>query len=109
MPRLLLLLSLLQGGPIVRVFEKPIDTTYVVSLFRNVGPPSVTLRLVIAEQADRSRAWELDRLDTKYNYSFVRADRGSIVLLRSNDYGFESAYVKIFFDPASKKVLKRIE
>src|SRR5258706_9667615 len=106
MSRMLLLL-LLQGGPIARIFDKPIDNTYVLSLYRSLTPPNVSLRLVIAEQADRSRSWELERLDTKYHYSVVRADHSSVVLFRTNDNGFDNTYLKIFFDAASKKVLKR--
>jgi len=31
------------------------------------------------------------------------------VLRRSSDYGFDEGYIKLFFDPASKKVTKRVE
>jgi hypothetical protein len=108
MLQLLLLLPLQVPSP-ERLFEKPIDDTHVLSLLRNLAPKAVTIRLVVEEKADRSRSWELERLEPQYNYEFIRADRSSAVLLRTNDYGFDGTYVKFFFDLASKKVLKRAQ
>src|SRR6185436_11938281 len=46
MPQLLLSLLLLQGARIEKLFEKPIDDTYVVSLVRSTTGAQATLRVV---------------------------------------------------------------
>jgi len=107
---LLLLVLLLQGTRAQKEFEKPIDETHVLSLVRTTAGSRVTLHVTIEEKANRSHSWELDSFDTfKYSYEIVRADRSSVVLWRANDSGFDETYVKLFFDLASKKLLKKTQ
>jgi hypothetical protein len=107
---LLLLVLLLQGTRAQKEFEKPIDDTYMLSLVRTTAGSRVTLRVMIEEKANRTHSWELDSFDTfKYSYEVVRADRSSVVLWRANDNGFDETYVKLFFDLASKKLLKKTQ
>src|SRR5262245_7023959 len=108
MPSLVLLL-LLQGVHVEKVFEKQISPTHLVSLLRNSTQSKVTFQIRIEEKANRSRFWDLTTLETAFGYEFVRADTGTLVLRGENDYGFKGPYLKFFFDLESKKVLKRIQ
>src|SRR4051812_49045622 len=102
----LILLVLLQTAAVDRLFEKPIDDNSVLVLVRNTARTAVTFHLVVEEKTNRSRSWEIQMFPGTYNYDVVRADRGSVVLKRGNDYGLDETYVKLFFDIASKKLLK---
>ena len=108
MPFLVVVL-LLQGVRVEKVFEKQISPTHVVSLLRNSTQSKITFQIRIEEKANHSRFWDLTTLETPFGYEFVRADTGTLVLRGENDYGFKGPYLKLFFDLESKKVLKRIE
>jgi len=115
MAKLLAILLLLQAPRTDRVFEKPLDDTYLIALIRTITPAaagveSVAFRVVLEERANRSRSWDLETIRaTPHNHEVVRANSGSVVLRRSSDYGFNEGYIKLFFDPASKKVTRRVE
>lgn len=69
---------------------------------------SMAVRVVLQSRSDRNRYWNLEKFErVRENYSFVRADRNSVVLFYHNDYGFGD-YVKLFFDTGSKRLLRRI-
>jgi hypothetical protein len=92
------------------VFEKPLDATYLFSLQRNSTPTQVKFSLVIEERANRNRSWQLAAFESSaYVYEVVRIDRSSVVIRSADDYGATGTYIKLFFDLASKKELKRIE
>jgi hypothetical protein len=106
----LLLFVMLQGASVERVFEKALDNTNLFSLQRNSTPRQVTFSLVIEEKANRNRSWQLAAFDASaYVYEVARIDRNSVVLRCVGDYGFAGTYIKVFFDLASKKELKRME
>jgi hypothetical protein len=108
-PLLLSLLLIFQGVRIQRLSENPVDDTYSVVLMRDSSRDSVIERVVLQARNDRSRYWNLETFDTfEHHYEILRADRNSVVLFRSDDYGFGD-YVKLFFDSGSKRVVKRIE
>jgi hypothetical protein len=107
--RSLVLLLLLQGVRVEKVFEKQISPTHVVSLLRNSTQTKITFQIRVEEKANRSRFWDLATLDAPFGYEFVRADSGTVVLRGESDYRFNGPYLKLFFDLQSKKVLKQIE
>ena len=109
MSHLLALLLLMQGARPERLSETALDATYVLLLVRNAEPRAVKYRLLIEERTSSGRSWELAAFPASLNYEVVRVDRSSTVLQRSNDYGFKEAYLKFFFDLASKKVVKTAE
>ena len=113
--KLAVILLLFQAPRTDRLFEKPIDDTYVLALIRTITPvgrgiETQSFRVVLEEKANRSRTWDLETIrSSPHNHEVVRADSGSVVLRRSSDYGFSEGYIKLFFDPVSKKVTKRLE
>jgi hypothetical protein len=43
------------------------------------------------------------------NFKVERADRASVVLSRTTEYGIEQGFIKLFIDTPSKRLLKRID
>jgi hypothetical protein len=110
MMRIALVLFFLQTGRVERLSEKQISDTHTIALLSDSTRSQVTIRVVLEEKSGPAgAAAELASFPASHNYALIRADRQSLVLHKSSDYGFTEAYVKLFFDVASRKVLKTTE
>ena len=92
-------------------YDKPIDSKYalVLTRVRDSLLHVVGLRVQMVETAARERAWDVATLPASdFGLRVVRADSTSIAFARYGDYGREMS-VKLFLDPSSKKVIKRVD
>jgi hypothetical protein len=116
---LLVLASLipLQGAP-REIFNAPVDDTYNLRAAvaqSEIAPGrccSSRLRVLLVERANANRYWEIASISDPYeiDYTIQRMDRSSIVIERKDpDYGISQGSLKLFFDVASKRLLKQIE
>jgi len=114
LPFLLILAFLLQpqGGP-KEIYKAPIDDTYNLRAtvsYSDTAPRS-RLRILLVDRTNANRYWEISSINEEYesNYTIRRADRSSVVVDRTSDYGIPEGSFKLFFDSASKRLLKQIE
>ena len=92
-------------------YDKPIDSKYalVLTRVRDSLLHVVGLRVQMVDTAARERTWDVATLPASdFGLRVVRADTTSIAFARYGDYGQEMS-VKLFLDPSSKKVIKRVD
>jgi|GEM_PF-2659581 len=92
-------------------YDKPIDPKYALVLTRVRDSLSrvVGLRVQFLNAGSRQVAWDVATLPASdFGLKVLRADSTSIVFSRYGDYGQEMS-VKLYLDPASKKIIKRVD
>src|SRR5262245_10394369 len=101
-------LLLFQPKP-VSLFDRAIDDLYRLRVVATYSG-STDVRVLLVDQRNAGRFWELARLTEPYELYFKveRADQASIVLSRTTEYGIQMAFSKVFFSASSRHLLKRI-
>ena len=109
------LLSLAPGESRV-VFDRPIDETYHIRVMQAPLDGSTdrmsTVRVLLIDRAAPPRRWELASLRVREDHIFAveRATARVLVLYwRSDPYGTQDGYLKLFLDLKAKRIEKQIE
>ena len=111
------LLFPLQSVP-KEIYKAPINDTYNLRItvdYSETAPRRCCesrLRLLLVDRANADRYWEIASIQEPYEYGYRirRPDTSSVVIDREDsDYGTPQGSFKVFFDLASKRLLKQIE
>lgn len=101
------------GPPLKTIYEQPINATQILSIAagQKTDPQMTQLRMRLVDRADPKHFSDLatfTEASITFWWTVLRADSRSVVFSRDGDYGPDHR-VKVFFDPESKKVLKRLD
>jgi hypothetical protein len=91
-------------------YEKPFDARHdLVVVVENNGQ-SLSFRVSLRDRVNPAQTWELFAREVKAeSVDVMRVDPTSIVLCRTENYGFETGCLKLFVDVDAHRVTKAID
>jgi hypothetical protein len=91
------------------VYDQPFDDATRL-LIKAAYTGQSRLRVALVDRADATRQSDIDTIagPPDYDYKVERIDRSTVVLCRTESYGFEAGCFKLFIDPVARRLLKRV-